>query len=242
MILSPPCGSILTQDTVIECKPPLTKTLIRSKGKASEHETSPSYKRESIAHHGNSKDDGSMGSQNENWTAWPSLDVSDIYDEEELEDSNLSEIADLHSFLSPTQDVQGMTTVTPPTQTVLSKAFHRWRQRRVNPKFPKSKQAAPRPIARPPAGKKILSEGPIPEQINKGSCNFTARFSCVLGGFLGTSLACLLPGSALLWLLWSLRKRRRWLNDTDLSESEAEGENYVTEKRKIVAENTRRSS
>ena len=230
-ILSPPCGSILTQDTVIECKPPLTKALMGSKREMSEREKSSSLnKRNKNTHHENSKDDGSIGSKNVNRTAWPS---SDIYDEEELEDSSLLEVAELHSFLSPTQVVQGMTTVTPPTQTFLSKAFRRWRQRRVNPKFLTSKQAArPRPNA----------EQPIPQQMNKESCSFTASINCVLGGFLGTSLACLLPGSALLWLLWSLQKRRgswyRWNSDTELSESEVEGTNYFTEKSKISTEST----
>ena len=210
-ILSPPCGSILTQDTVIECKPPFTKALTGNKQEMLN-------KRNKNAPHGNSKDDGSIGSQNVNRTAWPSMDARDIYDEEELEESSLSEVAELHSFLSPTQVVQRITTVTPPTQTFLLKAFRRWRQRRVNPKVPTSKQAArPRPSA----------EQPIPEQISKETCSFTAS-SCVLGGFLGTSLTCLLPGSALLWLLWSLRKRKgwcRWNSDTELSESEVEGKN-----------------
>ena len=232
-ILSPPCGSILTQDTVIECKPPLTKALMArgSKREMSEREKSSSLtKRNKNTHHENSKDDGSIESKNVNRTAWPS---SDIYDEEELEESSLSEVAELHSFLSPTQVVQGMTTVTPPTQTFLLKAFRRWRQRRVNPKVPTSKQAA-RP--RTDAGQ------PIPaEQMNKESCSFTASISCVLGGFLGTSLACFLPGSALLWLLWSLQKRRRWYrwnSDTELSESEVEGKNYFTEKSKTLTERT----
>jgi len=228
-ILSPPCGSILTQDTVIECKPSLTKALMGSKWKKSEREKSSSLnKRKKSAPHGNSKDDGSIGSQNVNRTVWPSLDVSDISDEEELEDSNLLETTDFQSFLSPTQDAQGLTTLTPPTQTFLSKAFHRWRQRRVNPKFP----AALRPNGRPPAEAKTLSEQPISEQINKESCSFTASISCVLGGFLGTSLACLLSGSALVWLLWSLQKRRGWYrwNRTELPESEVEGKNYFTEK------------
>lgn len=223
MILSPPCGSILTQDTVIECKSPLTRALMESKRKKSEHEKSSLLnKRKKNAYHGNSKYDGSIRPKNVNGTAWPSLDISDIY-EEELEDSNLSEIADLHSFLSRTQDVQGMTTATPPKPTFFSKAFHRWRQRQVNPKFSTSKRAAPRPIARPPAGAKI------PDKMNKGSSNFTASsqnisISCVLGGFLGTSLACLLSGLAMLWLLLSLQKLRGWyrLNGTELQDSEIE--------------------
>ena len=233
MILSPPCGSILTQDTVIECKPPLTKVLMRSKRKKSErNKSSLLNKRKKDGYHGNSRDDGSIRPKNVNGAAWPSLDVSDIYEEEEREDLSLSERADIHSFLSPTQDVQGMTTVAPSRPTYLSKAFHRWRQR----------QAAPRPIARPSAGAKTLSEQPIPEQMNKGSSNFTATsqnisISCALGGFLGTSLACLLSGLAMLWLLWSLQKLRGWysyrMNGTELPDSEIEGKNYFTEKPKI---------
>lgn len=204
MILSPPCGSILTQDTAIECRPPLTKVL--------------------------------MGSKNVNWTALPSLDVSYIYEEGELKDSD-SDIAD--SFLSPTQQVQGVTTVTPPTQTSFSNTFHRRRQRRVNPIFPTDQQATPRPpIARPPVAAKTWSEKPVPEQTYKGSSNFTASsqdviISCVLGGFLGTSLSltCLLLGSVL------FQKLRGWytsrLNGTELPESEDEGKNCVIEKPKI---------
>ena len=217
-----------------------------SKRKKSEREKSPSYKRKRNAQYGNSKDDGGSGSKNVKWTAWPSLDVSDIYDEEELEDSNLSEIADLNSFHSPTpQDVQGMTTVSPPTQTSLSTAVHRWRQRRVNPKFPTSKQAVPRPIARPPVAVKPWSEQQLLEHMNKGSCNFTASshdisINCVQGCFLGTSLACLLTGAAMVWILLSLnrclQKRRGWyrLNGTELPESEVEGKNYFIEKPKIL--------
>ena len=208
MIPSPPCGSILTRDRVIECRPPLTKVL--------------------------------MGSKHVNWTARLSLDVRDIYEEEELEDSYPSEIAG--SFLSPAQEARGMTTVTPPTQTSFSNTFHRRRQRRViNPIFPTDQQATPRPIPRPPVAVKTWPEQSIPEQTNKGSSNFTASsqdfsVSCVLGGFLGTSLslACLLLGSAL------FQKCRGWyrLNGTELPESKIESKNYFTEKSKILAKNT----
>lgn len=232
----------------MECKSPVTKALMGSRRKKSERKkSSPLNKLRNAAYHGNSKDDGSIRPKNVNGTAWPSLDVSDhgIYEEEDLEDSNLSEIADLRSFLSPTHDVQGITTVTPPKPTSLSKAFHRWRDK-VNPKFSVSKRAAPRPIARPPAGAKTSSEKPIPGQMNKGSSNFQASsqdisISCVLGGFLGTSLACLLSGLAILWLLWSLQKLRgwyRWNGTAEKQDSEMEGKNYFTKKPKISAENT----
>ena len=211
---------------------------MESKWKKSEHEKSSLLnKRKQNAYHGNSKDDGSIRPKNVNGTAWSSLDVSDIYEEEELEDSNLLEIADLHSFPSPTQDVQGMIRVTSPKPT-----YYRWRQteRRVNPKFSKSKQAAPRPIASPPVWAKTSSEQPIPEQMKKGSSNFTASsqnisISCVLGGFLGTSLACFLSGLAILAILWSLQKLRGWyrLNGTELPDSEVEGKKYFTEKPKL---------
>ena len=181
-----------------------------------------------------------MGSKHVNWTVWPSLDVRDIYEEAELEDSYLSEIDG--SFLSPAQEARGMTTVTPPTQTSFSNTFHRRGQRRViNPIFPTDQQATPRPIARPPVAAKTWPEQPIPEQTKKGSSNFTASsqdfsVSCVLGGFLGTSLslACLLLGSAL------FQKCRGWhrLNGTELPESKIEGKNYFTEKPKILAKNT----
>ena len=239
MILSPPCGSTLTKDTVIECKPPLTKALTRIKRKKSERKKSSLLNaRKKNGYHGSSRDYGSIRPKNVNGTAWPSLDVSDIYEEEEREDLNLSERADIHSFLSPTQDVQlGMTTVAPPKATFLSKGFHRWpRQRQVNPKFSTRKQTAPRLIARPPAGTKAFSEQPILEQANKVSSNFTVSsqkisISCVLGGFLGTSLACLLSGLAMLWLLWSLQKLKGWyrMNGTELPDSEIEGKNYFTE-------------
>ena len=210
---------------------------MRSKRKKSERKKSSLLnKRKKNGYHGNSRDDGSIRPKNVNGTAWPSLDGSDIYEEEEREDLNLSERADIHSFFSPTQDVQGMTTVAPPKATFLSKAFHRWRQRQVNPKFSARKQTAPRPIARPPAGAKALSEQPIPGQMTKGWGNFTASsqkisVSCVLGGFLGTSLACLLSGLAMLWLLWSLQKLRGWykMNGTELPDSEIEGKNDFTE-------------
>lgn len=233
----------------MECKSPVTRALMGSRRKKSERKkSSPLNKLKKAAYHGNSKDDGNIRPKNVNGTAWPSLDVSDhgIYEEEELEDSNLSEIADLHSFLSLTHDVQGVTTVTPTKPTSLSKAFHRWRDK-VNPKFSVSKRAAPRPpIARPPAGAKTSSEQPKAGQMNKGSSNFKASsqdisISCVLGGFLGTSLACLLSGLAILWLLWSLQKLRGWyrLNGTaEKQDSEMEGKNYFTEKPKISAENT----
>lgn len=248
MTLSPPCGSILTLDTVIECKPILTKVPRGSKRKKSEHEKSPSLnKRKRNAQHENSKDAQSIGSQNVNLTAWPSLDVSDIYDEEELEDSNLSEIADLNKILSLTQDVQGMTS-TPTTKYSFSNPIYRWRQRRVHPKFSTSRETVPRPIARPPLGAKTWSDQPIPdiEQVNKRSSNITAssqdiNISCVLGGFLGTSLACLLPGSALVWLLLSLKKRRGWygLNGTEQPEGEIEGKNYIPKSRNYYICNAR---
>jgi len=229
MILSPPCGSILTYDTVIECKPPLTKALMASKRKKPEHKHFHSFTRNRNAHYGKSKDDGSSGSKTIKWTAWPSLDISDISDEEELEDSNLSEIADLNSFLSPSQDIKGISTVSPPTKASLSNAFQRWRQRRLD---------VPRPIARPPVVVNTRSKQPIPEQMNKGSYNFTTSsqnisINCVLGGFLGTSLACLLSGAALLWLLLSLQKRRGWYmrwHGTELPESEVEELPYFNEK------------
>lgn len=239
MTLSPPCGSMLTLDTVIECKPILTKIPRGSKRKKTEHKKSPSLKkRKRNAHHENSKDAESVGSQNVNLTAWPSLDVSGIYDEEELEDSNLSEIADINKFLSLTQDVQGMAP-TPPTKTSFSNAIYRWRQRRANPKFTTSKQTVPRPIARPPLWAKTWSDQPIPEQMNKRSSNITA--SCVLGGFLGTSLACPLPGSALVWLLLSLKKRRGWygLNGTEQPEGEVDGKNYIPKSRNYYFCNAR---
>ena len=202
-----------------------------SKRKKAEHKNFHSFTRNRNAHYGKSKDDGSSGSKTIKWTAWPSLDISDISDEEELEDSNLSEIADLNSFLSPSQDIQGISTVSPPTKASLSNAFQRWRQRRLE---------VPRPIARPPVVVNTRSKQPIPEQMNKGSYNFTTSsqnisINCVLGGFLGTSLACLLPGAALLWLLLSLQKRRGWYmrwHGTELPESEVEGKNYFTEKPK----------
>ena len=244
MILWPPCGSILTPDTVVVCKAPATRALMGSgRKKAEPKKSSPLNKRKKTAYHGhgNSKADGSIRPKNVDWTASPSLDVSDhdIYEEEDLEDSNLSETADLNSFrLSPTQDVQGMTTVTLPKPTFLSKAFHRWGQYQANPKFSTSKQAAPsRPTARPPAGAKTSSQQPILEQMNNGSSNFQATsqdisISCVLGGFLGTSLALL--------LLWSLQKLKGCyrLKCKEHQDSEMEGKNYFTEKPKISAENT----
>lgn len=188
-----------------------------SKRKKAEHKNFHSFTRNRNAHYGKSKDDGSSGSKTIKWTAWPSLDISDISDEEELEDSNLSEIADLNSFLSPSQDIQGISTVSPPTKATLSNAFRRWRQRRLE---------VPRPIARP-SGVVVITRSmqPIPEQMN---------INCVLGSFLGTSLACLLLGAALLWLLLSHQKRRGWYmwHGTELPESEVEGKNYFTEKPK----------
>ena len=207
-----------------------------SRRKTAEHKNFHSYTRNRNAHYGNGKDDGNSGSKTINWTAWPSLNVGDISDEEELEDSNLSEIADLNSFLSPSQDIQGMSTVSPPTKASLSNAYRRWRQTRFNRKFPTSKQAVPRPIPRPTVVANTRSKQPIPEQINKESYSSTASsqiisINCVLGGFLGTSLACLLPGTALLWLLLRLQKRRGWYmwHGTELPESEVEGKNYFTE-------------
>ena len=228
------------------CKSSATRAVMGSGRKKSERKKSSSLnKRKKGAYHANSKDDGSTIPKNVNWTAWPSLDVSDIYEEEDLEDSNLSEKADLNSFLSPTQDVPGITTVTLPKPTFLSKAFHRWRRRQANPKFSTSKRAAPsRPTARPPAGAKTSSQQPIPEQMNKGSINFKVSsqnisINCVLGGFLGTSLACLLSGLAILLLLWSLQKLKGCyrLKYTEQQDSEMEGKNYFTEKPKISAEN-----
>ncbi|XP_078358137.1 uncharacterized protein LOC144642904 [Oculina patagonica] len=232
--LSPPCGSILTLDTVIKCTPILTKLPRGSKRKMS---TKSELRK---AH--------SQGLQNENFISRPSLDVRDIFDTEELGDANLSEMADFNvnellSSTSSTEDFQEKAT-TSSTKYSLSNTMYRWRQRRVNPKFPTSKRTVPRPIASPTIKAKNWSGQftaplPVPEPMNKRSANVTAgpqniNINCVLGGFLGTSLAWLLLGTALVWLWFSIKRTthsKTWnnrqsgyyrLNGTEQSEKEDE--------------------
>lgn len=240
MTLSPPCGSILTLDIVIRCMPILTKVPRESKRMKS---TKSKHKK-----------DLSPGPQNENFIFRSSLDVPDIFDTGELEESNLSEIEDfekLFSSTSSTDDFQEKAT-TSLTKYSLSNTRHRWRQRHVNPKFSTSKRTVPRPVARPSIEAKSWSGQftaplPVPEPMNKISSNITTgpqniNISCVLGGFLGTSLAWLLLGIALVWLFygiictthskpWNKRHNGYYrLNDTEQPEQEDEGKNYFIKK------------
>lgn len=226
MTLSPPCGSILTLDTVIKCTSKLTKVPRGSKRKKS---TRPELKK---TH--------SPEPQNENFMAWSSLDIRDIYDTEELEDTNLSEIAEKELFNATisTQDFQGKSTTSPPKYS-LSNAMNRWKQRR--------KRTVPRPIASSSSEAKSSLSSPllVPKQVNKRSSNITAgpqniNINCILGGFLGTSLAWLLLGTALLWLLFRVihttypktwNKMRRGYYGTNGTEQpvqrEVDGKKYV---------------
>lgn len=245
MTLSPPCGSILTLDTVIKCTSILTKLPGENKRKKS---TKSKLKKAHFA-----------GPQNENFIARSSLDVRGIYDTVELEDSNLSDMADFQELFGPsssTKDFQGMTP-TPSTKYAFSNTVSRWRQRRVHPKFPTSKRTVPSPIPNPPI-KEQSWEGqftapvPLPEQTKQISSNITAglhniNMSCLLGGFVGTSLAGLLLGTGLvcIWFLFSMtrtihaetwsKKRRGYkrLNSIEESEQEADGKTYVIERLQI---------
>ena len=225
MTLSPPCGSILTLDTVIKCTFNLTKVPRGSKRKKS---TRPELKK---TH--------SPEPQNENFMAWSSLDIRDIYDTEELEDTNLSEIAGEELFISTisTKDFQGKSTTSPPKYS-LSNAMNRWKQRR--------KRTVPRPLDSSSLEAKSSLTSPllVPKQVNKRSSNDTAgpqniNINCVLGGFLGTSLAWLLLGTALLWLLfrvirttypktWNKMRRGYYgTNGTERPERDVNGKKYV---------------
>ncbi|KAJ7383300.1 hypothetical protein OS493_029265 [Desmophyllum pertusum] len=209
--LVPPCGSVLTFNTVVKCKSILTKVPKERKRKKS---TKPELNKNAYL---DSNGANTIITQNENFIAWPALDVDDVYDKEEIDDTNLSEIAGYKEPFDSTrsiQDLQGKTTT--PAKYFLSNAMRRWKQRRVNPKFPPtSKRSVPRPIPPPSVeantGSGLTAHRPIPEQMNKISSNITAAsqnitFNCVLGGFLGTVLAwlALLLGAVLTWLLFTL--------------------------------------
>lgn len=230
--LVPPCGSVLTFNTVVKCKSILTKVPKERKRKKS---TKPELNKNAYL---DSNGANTIITQNENFIAWPALDVDDVYDKEEIDDTNLSEIAGYKEPFDSTrsiQDLQGKTT----TPYFLSNAMRRWEQRRVNPKFPTSKRSVPRPIPPPSVeantGSGLTEHRPIPEQMNKISSNITAAsqnitFNCVLGGFLGTALA---------WLLFTLIRTTydKWnknpqgyhrLVSTEQSERrEVEGKKYV---------------
>lgn len=208
MTLSPPCGSILTFDTVIKC----TSILLPGENKGKKSTKSKEKK-------------ARFGPQNENFIARSSLDVHDIYDTVELEDSNLSDMADFQELFGPSSSTQ----------------------RRVHPKFPASKRTVPRPISNPSI-KEASWEGqftapiPVPEKMKKIASNITMgpqgiNISCLSGGFLGTSLAWLLIGTgmACIWFLFSItrtihaetwsKKRRGYnrLNSAEESEQESDG-------------------
>ena len=218
MRLSPPCGSTLTHDRAVKCRPILTTVL---------RKTHLPTKRTKTTYIENVKGSNNIRSQNGNVFTWSPLDVSDIYKTEKLDDTNLSKMDDLNEhfgFLeSSSRDVQSKTT-TPPTKYSLPYTVRRWRQKYVNQTFPSSSKG-PYPKQLAPRSKTINNSGHFtsphpssPEQVNKRSSNTTwgsqiINITYVLGGFPWATLvlvmvvaiiALLLFATSLVCLLFSI--------------------------------------
>ena len=216
MRLSPPCGSTLTRDTAVKCRPILTTVL---------RKTHLPTKRAKTTYLENVKGSYKVRSQNGNVFTGSPLDVSDIYKTEKLEDTNLSKMDDLNEhfgFLeSSSRDVQSKIT-TPPTKYSLPYTVRRWRQKYKRP-YPKSLALRSKMINNW-SGYFTAPHPSSPEQVNKRSSNTTwgsqiINITYVLGGFPWAALvlvmivamiALLLFATSLVWLLIDIRSIGTW--------------------------------